>query len=82
VTGKEFPYRSVMIKSKLTAKAQTTIPQPVRSALRLQVGDEILYEIDGDRVILTKVRSDGGEDPFRTFSEWESDADREGYGDL
>lgn len=34
-----------MIVSKLTSKAQTTIPQPIRAALGLQPGDELLYEI-------------------------------------
>jgi len=29
-----------MITSKLTSKAQTTIPQPVRAALQLREGDE------------------------------------------
>ncbi|MBV8354303.1 MAG: type II toxin-antitoxin system PrlF family antitoxin, partial [Candidatus Eremiobacteraeota bacterium] len=43
-----------MITSKLTSKAQTTIPQPVRAALRLKDGDEIVYTIDDARVILTK----------------------------
>jgi antitoxin PrlF len=71
-----------MIKSKLTAKAQTTIPQPVRAALRLDVGDEIVYEIEGDRVILTKARPTAGDDPFATFGEWDSKADRDGYGSL
>ncbi|MGH8510907.1 MAG: AbrB/MazE/SpoVT family DNA-binding domain-containing protein, partial [Gammaproteobacteria bacterium] len=45
-----------MITSKLTSKAQTTIPQPVRAALRLKEGDELVYQIDEDRVILTKAR--------------------------
>jgi antitoxin PrlF len=71
-----------MIKSKLTAKAQTTIPRPVREALRLRVGDEVLYQIEGDRVILTKASTAPADDPFATFSEWNSDADRDGYGDL
>jgi antitoxin PrlF len=31
-----------MITSKLTTKAQTTIPQPVRAALHLEPGDEML----------------------------------------
>ena len=44
-----------MITSKLSAKAQTTIPQPVRVALHLVPGDEVAYEIDGDRVILAVV---------------------------
>ena len=43
-----------MITSKLTTKAQTTIPQPVRAALRLKEGDELAYEIEENRVILTK----------------------------
>jgi antitoxin PrlF len=72
-----------MIKSKLTRKAQTTIPKPVRSALRLEAGDEIVYEIaDGGRVMLMKAPSDLPEDPFGTFEEWEGDADRKAYADL
>jgi len=72
-----------MITSRLTSKAQTTIPQPVRAALRLKQGDEILYEIDQDRVILTKARrGKEGDDPFRTFDEWNSDADKKAYGRL
>jgi len=65
-----------MITSKLTTKAQTTIPQSVRAALRLKEGDEIAYEIEENRVILTKARAGMIEDPFATFGEWESEADR------
>ena len=72
-----------MITSKLTTKAQTTIPQPVRAALRLQPGDELIYEIDKERVILTKSRRGGKmNDPFRTFGEWNSEADTKAYGKL
>ena len=72
-----------MIKSKLTRKAQTTIPKPVRSALRLEAGDEIVYEIvDDGRVVLTKAPRDSIEDPFDAFREWEGDADREAYAEL
>ncbi len=72
-----------MITSKITSKAQTTIPQPVRAALGLREGDEVAYQIEGDRVLLTKARAPGfAEDPFTTFSEWNSEADREGYADL
>jgi antitoxin PrlF len=72
-----------MITSKLTSKSQTTIPQPVRSALGLSPGDELVYRIEDHRVILTK-SSEGNraEDPFRTFSEWASEADAKGYADL
>ena len=71
-----------MIKSKLTAKAQTTIPQPVRDALRLRVGDEIVYQIEEGRVILSKATWPSADDPFATFGEWASPADRDAYGDL
>ncbi|HIJ63106.1 MAG TPA: transcriptional regulator [Rhodospirillaceae bacterium] len=71
-----------MITSKLTSKAQTTIPQPVRAALHLVEGDEILYAIEGDRVVLSRVARDQSEDPFAAFSEWDSDADRRAYGGL
>jgi antitoxin PrlF len=71
-----------MITSKLTSKAQTTIPQPVRAALRLAEGDELAYEIDDGRVILTKAFERGAEDPFGAFTEWDSDADRKAYAKL
>jgi antitoxin PrlF len=71
-----------MIKSKLTAKAQTTIPQPVRAALHLRVGDEIAYQIEGERVILTRASPVPVDDPFATFTEWDSEADRAGYAEL
>jgi antitoxin PrlF len=71
-----------MITSKLTSKAQTTIPQPVRAALRVNAGDEIAYTIEGDRVILTKASAAPADDPFATFSEWASDNDREAYAKL
>lgn len=71
-----------MIKSKLTSKAQTTIPHAIRTALRLREGDEIVYIIEGERVILTKAVSDAKEDPFATFDEWASEADRTAYAGL
>lgn len=70
-----------MIRSRLTTKSQTTIPRPVRAALGLAPGDEVTYEIDGHRVILRKAEPPG-DDPFTTFTEWDSEADREGYADL
>lgn len=71
-----------MVTSKLTAKAQTTIPKAVRAALRLSPGDEIAYRIEGASVILTRASSETPDDPFATFTEWNSQADREAYADL
>lgn len=53
-----------MITSKLTSKAQTTIPQSVRGALRLSPGDELAYAIEEGRVILTKSSAGAADDPF------------------
>ena len=72
-----------MITSRLTSKAQTTIPQPVRTALRLREGDEIAYTIEEGRVVLTRARPNVvGDDPFRTFAEWDSPADTKAYAGL
>ncbi len=81
-SGKEVPYARRMIKSRLTTKAQTTIPQPVRIALGLREGDEIVYEIEGDRAVLRKAGAEPDDDPFAVFDEWNSDADRKGYADF
>ena len=79
---KEIPYIATMITSKLTSKAQTTIPLPVRNALRLGPGDELAYAIEGERVIITKAPKPPFDDPFGTFGEWSTDSDRQGYADL
>ena len=72
-----------MIKSRLTSKAQTTIPQPVRAALHLSEGDELAYAIEADRVVLTRAQpARMADDPFRCFSEWESAADTVSYAGL
>lgn len=70
-----------MITSKITSKAQTTIPQAVRAALRVKAGDEIAYTIEGDRVILTRAAAPV-DDSFASFAEWSSENDRRAYGEL
>ncbi len=74
--------RPLMITSKLTSKAQTTIPQPVRAALHLKEGDEIAYEIKGNQVVLTKVSAGPADNPFVTFDEWKGEADQKAYAKL
>jgi antitoxin PrlF len=73
---------ATMITSRITSKAQTTIPQAVRSALRVGPGDELAYLIEKGQVILIKARPGAPDDPFATFSEWDGEADRRAYGDL
>ena len=77
-----------MITSKLTSKAQTTIPQAVRAALGVSPGDEIAYTIAEGQVLLTRaipLKPRFGlpfEDPFATFTEWGSPEDDEAFADL
>ena len=72
-----------MILSKLTSKAQTTIPLSVRRALQLQPGDELEYQVVDGHVILTKAHGrKKTDDPFRSFDEWSSKADEEAYAKL
>jgi len=72
-----------MITSKLTSKAQTTIPQAIRSALSLREGDEVAYTIEGDRVMMRKAPAAAAtDDPFGVFDEWGGEADRKAYSAL
>lgn len=71
-----------MITSRISSKSQTTVPQAVRNALGLREGDELAYDIRDGRVTITKARSVAQDDPFATFHEWDSDADRTAYADL
>lgn len=71
-----------MIVSKITSKAQTTIPLAVRKALRLKEGDQVAYVIDGDRVILQRLSERLEDDPFASFGEWASEADCKAYAEL
>jgi antitoxin PrlF len=82
-TGGKSPVKTegVLLRSRLTSKAQTTIPQPIREALRLRPGDEIVYVIEGGRVLLSRVPSES-DDPFSAFTEWDTEADRKAYAGL
>ena len=72
-----------MITSKLTNKAQTTIPQAVRTALGLNAGDEIAYVIEHGRAVLTRFSERPvADDPFAVFSEWTSAVDAKAYGNF
>ncbi|HEX6908803.1 MAG TPA: type II toxin-antitoxin system PrlF family antitoxin [Longimicrobium sp.] len=43
-----------MLLSKITAKAQTTLPSGVRKALGVRPGDSLAYVIEGDYAIIRK----------------------------
>jgi antitoxin PrlF len=71
-----------MIKSKLTGRCRTTVPQPVRAALSLREGDQIAYAIESGRVVMTNAAAPRAKGSFATFSEWASEADQRAYGSL
>ncbi|MBA3325679.1 MAG: type II toxin-antitoxin system PrlF family antitoxin [Rhodobacteraceae bacterium] len=70
-----------MIQSRITSKAQTTIPAPVRKALGLKEGDVVTYRIEAGHVVMTRAEAPA-DDPFATFTEWDSAADRAAYADF
>lgn len=68
-------------KVKLGAKARFTLPKEVRQSLGLKPGDSFAFVIAGADIRVVRTAAEGG-DPFVTFSEWASEADRKGYADL
>jgi len=71
--------------SRLTAKSQTAIPKRVRDRLRLKPGDVVKYEIEGDRVILSKataVHMAHLAQLEKTLSEWDTPEDAAAYDNL
>jgi antitoxin PrlF len=74
---------SRFVTSRLGIKSQTVVPKEVRAALGIGPGDQIGYNIQQGRVILTAIeRPVAPEDPFACFEEWVSEADTEGYASL
>jgi antitoxin PrlF len=43
------------LRSKVTAKSQTTLPSGVRKALHLRAGDQLEYVIKGDHAVIRRV---------------------------
>jgi antitoxin PrlF len=77
-----------MITSKLTSKAQTTMPPAVRTALGVREGDELACSIEDGRVVITRAppklprKGNPLEDPFATFWEWDTEEDERAFADL
>jgi antitoxin PrlF len=65
-----------MILSRITSKAQTTVPRAVRTALGVAPGDRLLFEIDGDEVRLRRAPDSIAANPdLATYTEWADDLD-------
>ncbi len=48
-----------MSTATITSKGQITIPKDVRKALSLQVGEQVVFVLEGERAFLYPVRSGG-----------------------
>ena len=78
-------YHGGMIISRMTAKYQATVPAAVRRVLDLHKGDAVIFEVEGDRVLLRKALPMDIEylrSLQTTLCEWTSDHDAEAYRDL
>ena len=81
-----------MITSKLTSKAQTTIPRAVRRHLDVAEGDLLGFVLEGGRVMLCKplLRTEPPRLPVAAsppalpvaMAEWESEADKRAFHGL
>lgn len=60
------PEAVIEAESTLTDRYQTTVPEPVRRALRLGKRTKIKYEIRGEEVILRRADPPEDEDPVVT----------------
>ena len=67
-----------MIKSRMDNRRRTTLPRQVCAALGLRAGEEIVYAIETERIVLMRAV----ENPFDAFCEWYGDADTKAYRDL
>lgn len=47
----------------LTSKGQITLPKPIRQALNVDFGEKLAFDLEGDRVIVTRVAGEPHEDP-------------------
>lgn len=42
------------VAAKVTSKGQVTVPKAVREALGIKEGDELVFRVDGDRLVLAR----------------------------
>ncbi len=75
--------------SKISSKAQTVVPRPIREHLGLKAGDSLAYSLTEAGVVISKLEpapadddEDWPGDPFACFTEWASPEDEEAFKDL
>lgn len=72
--------------ARVTAKGQTTIPKAVRERAGIKEGDLPEFVVEGDHVVVRKLRRSQDDDYLRgveaTLGEWLSDEDEAAYRDF
>ncbi len=71
--------------AKISARGQTTIPKSIRDAAELGAGDLVVFEIEGDRVVMRKALQ--ADDSYLrgltgVVGEWTSPEDEAAWHDL
>ena len=65
-----------MIIGRITAKAQTTVPLAVRRALRIEPGDDVVWQVEDGRAVVTKAAApERFMADFSMFTEWADELD-------
>jgi antitoxin PrlF len=68
-----------MNQSRITSKAQTTVPLAVRKALGIRLGDRLVWDLEEGRAIVRRLAAVDPRDPFvnnfSTFTEWADEFD-------
>ncbi len=72
--------------ARLTSKYQATVPTEIRKHLRLESGDQIVYELLPDNTVLVRKTTPVDISYFQalnsTMNEWESKEDDQAYKNL
>ena len=71
--------------AKIGARGQTTIPQRVRAAANLNVGDMLAFEVQEDHLVVRKMPA--AQDAYlhglaHTLDEWNAHQDEDAWRDL
>lgn len=71
--------------SKITSKGQVTIPHALRKAAHFKTGDKLVFRLDGDRIVVSKLKTTKdfySDSVSSNLEEWLSDEDEEAWNNL
>lgn len=85
-TSKRKTVKTGRYMARLTSKYQATVPKEVRRQLKLESGDQIIYELLPDGSVMIRKSSPLDLEYLlalnATLNEWESSEDEQAYKDL